>query len=229
MSDEEDPVESQKVQRRLIVAFIVVTIISVVGVLFAVSPQWYQNYAPEQPIPFSHKRHAGQFKIPCLYCHAAAETSAFAEVPGLEVCMNCHNLVLPESPWIKKVKEHYDAKMPIAWVKVHVLPDFVRFNHKRHISAGVQCQTCHGPVETMEKVYQWAGLNMGWCIDCHRNDNYLTPARKAWSQKEKELGGMAGASAAPRYFGEDAVPEWFKQLAQKNPNNADVSCSTCHY
>ncbi len=229
MSDEAGSAESKKVQKLVLMGTAVATVLAIAGTLFYVSPQWYQNYAPTQPIPFSHKRHAGDFKIPCLYCHASAERAAHAEVPGLETCMNCHSVVKTDSPHIQKVKEHFDAKKPMEWVKVHVLPDFVRFNHKRHISAGVACQTCHGPVETMEKVYQWAGLNMGWCMDCHRNDNYVTDRRKEWAKKEIEMGGVAGASALPRMGGAEAAPLWYKALANKHPHNADVSCTTCHY
>lgn len=192
-------------------------IVTVLGTVFWFRPQWYQNYAPKQPIPFSHKRHAGMFNIPCLYCHGAAEYSAHAEVPGLETCMNCHNVVLPESPLIKQVKAAYDSNTPIAWTKVHVLPDFVHFNHKRHISAGLACQTCHGPVQEMDKVYQWAPLTMGWCVNCHRSDNYVTEFRKNWSKARKDLKGEGDRSLVDQMLG------------HPDPHNAEVSCSTCHY
>lgn len=187
------------------------------GLVLGYSPQWYQNYAPAQPIPFSHKLHAGQYKVPCVYCHGAAEYTAHAEVPGVEVCMNCHVAVKTDSPWIKQIKEAYDTNKPIQWVKIHVLPDFVHFNHKRHIAAGVECQKCHGPVQDMERVYQYSGLNMGWCIDCHRNNNYLGPSREKWSEAKKAL----------ETKGEQ--PIWSKMLSHPDPHNADVSCSTCHY
>lgn len=192
-------------------------VVAVLGTVFWFRPQWYQNYAPKQPIPFSHKRHAGKFNIPCLYCHGSAEYAAHAEVPGLETCMNCHNVVLPDSPLIKQVREVYESKKPLAWVKVHVLPDFVHFNHKRHVAAGVACQTCHGPVQEMDKVYQWAPLTMGWCVNCHRNDNYVTEFRKNWSKNRKDLMGA----------GEQGLVE--KVLSHPDPHNADVGCSTCHY
>lgn len=187
------------------------------GLIFNFVPSWYQNYAPEQPIPYSHKLHAGQYKIPCLYCHASAERAQHSEVPGLETCMNCHQAVKIDSPWIQQITEAYKANKPIAWVKVHVLPDFVRFNHKRHIAAGVECQTCHGPIQEMERVYQFAPLNMGWCIDCHRNNNYLQPHRIEWSEKTKQLKGNPEENLLD------------KMLSHPDPHNADLSCSTCHY
>lgn len=194
---------------------LIVLIIIVAAIWFW--PRWYQNYAPSQPVPFSHKRHSGMFNIPCLYCHGAAEYSAHAEVPGLETCMNCHTVVLPNSPFIQQVKAAFDSKQPIAWKKVHILPDFVNFNHKRHVSAGLACQTCHGPVQEMDVVYQWAPLTMSWCVNCHRNNNFVTDFRVSWSEATKELKEAPQPSAMS------------KLLSHPDPSNADVSCSTCHY
>jgi len=129
-----------------------------------------QGYAPEQPIPFSHKLHAGTNKIACTYCHSSVEKSAHASVPAVNVCMNCHSVVKTDSPWIKKIWSHFKEGRPIEWVRVHELPDHAYFNHKRHVSKGVSCQTCHGDVANMEKVYQKSPLTMGWCIDCHRGN-----------------------------------------------------------
>lgn len=195
---------------------IVLTIILGVVCYLLLMPAWYQNYAPEQPIPFSHQIHAGKFKIPCGYCHGSAESAQFAAVPGLETCMNCHTQVKVDSPWIKQVAAAYQENKPLPWVKVHVLPDFVYFNHGRHVAAGVQCQTCHGPVETMDKVYQFSKLNMGWCMECHRNNNYLTDARKEFFAKKAELQGRGPQSKIEELIGH---PEMY---------NADISCSTCH-
>jgi hypothetical protein len=127
-----------------------------------------QGYQPEQPIPFSHKLHAGDYKINCKYCHSAVEVSRHATVPSLNVCMNCHLTVKTDSPWIQKVSKAYNENKPIAWQKVHLLPDFVKFNHAPHIKAGKDCTTCHGEVQTMERVEQKASLSMGWCVNCHR-------------------------------------------------------------
>jgi hypothetical protein len=206
----------------IIVALVSVVCIGIVAAVFSplgVGPSWYQNYAPKQPIPFSHKIHAGQYNIPCLYCHGAAEYAAHAEVPGVELCMNCHSVVKTDSPFIKQVKEAFDSNRPLQWTKVHVLPDFVHFNHKRHIAAGVQCETCHGPVKTMERVYQYSALTMGWCINCHRDNNYVGPSRAEWTQAKDALKGK----------GLKDEPFWFQMLSHPDPQNADVSCSTCHY
>ncbi len=126
------------------------------------------GYAPEQPIPFSHKIHAGDNQIPCLYCHVNADKGRAATIPSLNVCMNCHSVVKPDSPYIQKLKEHYEKGQPIEWIKVHVQPDFVFFNHRPHIAKGVACETCHGDVKNESRIEQIEKLNMGYCVDCHR-------------------------------------------------------------
>ncbi|MGE0764026.1 MAG: cytochrome c3 family protein [Bdellovibrionales bacterium] len=130
-----------------------------------------QGYAPEQPIPFPHDLHAGQYKIDCKFCHSQVEVSRHAGVPSLNVCMNCHLgvQVRPEAqPWIDKIKEAYSKGESIAWEKVNLLPDHVKFNHSSHIKAGKTCQQCHGAVETMPVISQDASLSMGFCVNCHR-------------------------------------------------------------
>jgi hypothetical protein len=126
------------------------------------------GYAPEQPIPYSHKIHAGDNQIPCMYCHANADKSRHATVPSINICMNCHNVVKTDSPHIQKLTEMYKKGEPIEWTKVHDVADFVYFNHKRHVIKGVDCKECHGDIATMERVTQSKSLNMGFCLDCHR-------------------------------------------------------------
>jgi hypothetical protein len=127
-----------------------------------------EGYAPEQPIPFSHKLHAGDNKIACQYCHSGVEKSRHATIPSVNVCMNCHSVVKTDSPWIQKVQQAYKDGKPIEWVRVHELPDYVYFPHKRHVGIGVSCETCHGDVKTMERIEQHGALTMGWCMECHR-------------------------------------------------------------
>jgi hypothetical protein len=123
---------------------------------------------PLQPIAFSHRIHAGDNEIPCLYCHVQARRSPSAGVPSVNKCMGCHAEVATDSPQIRLLTNYWDTKEPIAWVKVHDLPDFVHFTHKRHVAAGIECQTCHGPVETMERVSRQAPDEMGECLSCHK-------------------------------------------------------------
>jgi hypothetical protein len=133
----------------------------------------HQGYEPDQPIIFPHRIHAGDNKIACLYCHSAARTSRHAGIPSASVCMNCHNLLEKQTVEIERMKEAVQLGRPIAWVKVHNLPDYVYFNHSQHVVSGVACQRCHGAVEQMDRVAQTSPLTMGWCLDCHRSNGHL--------------------------------------------------------
>jgi len=132
------------------------------------------GYKPTQPIPFSHKLHAGKHHLPCQYCHSSARRSIAAGIPPLNTCMGCHKIVKTDSPYIKEITEHYKNNQPMKWVKVHDLPDFVRFSHKIHVNAGLACQQCHGPIQKMDVVEQVAPLQMGWCIGCHKERHAKT-------------------------------------------------------
>lgn len=156
---------------------LLVTITGAVALLRGASFHWFNNhqgYAPAQPIAFSHKLHAGDNQIPCLYCHWAAEKSSVAGIPAASICMNCHSQIRKDAPEIQKIARALKENRPIAWVRVHDLPDFTRFNHSRHVWAGIKCQQCHGPVETMERISQFRSLSMGMCVDCHRTHRVVT-------------------------------------------------------
>lgn len=132
-----------------------------------------QNYAPVQPIPFSHKQHAGDMKIDCGYCHTGVYRGKQANIPGVNICMNCHSQVKEGSRFgkdgIAKVIDHYQKNRPIQWVRVHNLPDLAYFNHSQHtVAGGIECVKCHGQIDSMEVVKQYSNLTMGWCINCHR-------------------------------------------------------------
>jgi NAD-dependent SIR2 family protein deacetylase len=134
-----------------------------------------EGYAPIQPVKFSHKIHAGDNKMQCLYCHFAADKGRHAGIPPTSLCLNCHTKVKATSPEILKVKEAVSSQKNIKWIRVHNLPDFAYFNHAQHVNVGkVSCQTCHDKVETMEVLKQAKPMNMGWCIECHR-ENKLAP------------------------------------------------------
>jgi len=173
-----------------------------------------QGYQPVQPIHFSHKIHAGDNGIDCKYCHSSARVSKTSGIPSLNVCMNCHKSVYEyngettaeydkafydgeikklyaAAGWNDAEQKYTGDTQPVKWVRIHNLPDFAYFNHSQHVTvAGIQCQTCHGPVEEMEVMYQYSPLTMGWCIDCHRKtevkvqDNaYYTKIHEQLSKK----------------------------------------------
>lgn len=134
-----------------------------------------KNYQPDQPIPFDHSLHVGTYQVKCQYCHNQVERSKHSNIPALSTCMNCHMQVKTESPYIAKIREAYEKNESIEWVRVHMLPDHVQFNHSAHVQKGVSCNTCHGPIDTMKTVYQFSDLSMGWCINCHRQPENKAP------------------------------------------------------
>jgi cytochrome c553 len=132
-----------------------------------------QYYQPDQPIWFSHKIHAEQNQIDCMYCHTTVEDSKHAGFPSVGLCMNCHNVVregkITGRTEIDKIHAAWESGQPVEWIKIHNLPDHVYFNHAQHVAVGkMDCAQCHGPVEKMDEVMQVENLSMGWCIDCHR-------------------------------------------------------------
>ncbi len=180
----------------------------------------HEGYQPVQPIKFSHQLHAGVNQIDCQYCHGGAYKSKNASIPSANVCMNCHKAVTASdkydgelSPEIAKIyraldynpetMEYGPNQRPIEWVRIHNLPDFAYFNHSQHVVvAGVECQTCHGPIETMAEVYQYSPLTMKWCVDCHQEtevnhkDNayydQLIAAHEQLKKGEKVTAAMLG-------------------------------------
>lgn len=178
-----------------------------------------QGYEPVQPIHFSHKIHAGDNGIDCKYCHSSARVSKTSGIPSLNVCMNCHKNINEfagdkDSVYVEHSKEFYSGEIkklydavgwdpaaqkytgkqkPVKWVRVHNLPDFVYFNHSQHVSvAGVECQTCHGPVETMEVMRQHSPLTMGWCVNCHRETDVKVEGNEYYTKIHDELAKKYG-------------------------------------
>ena len=147
-----------------------------------------QGYQPVQPINFSHKLHAGDNQISCHYCHTAAEKSKVAGIPAASTCMNCHKRILKDSPEVQKIAQAVEENKPIEWVKVNDLPDHAVFNHSRHVSAGLNCQQCHGAVETMDRVSQFKPLSMGDCVSCHRTHREVTLDESGRPVVTKEAG-----------------------------------------
>lgn len=206
-----------------------------------------KGYAPTQPIAYSHKMHAGDLKIDCKYCHVGVEVSKSATIPSLNICMNCHKGVqkrsagqedIDISPEIAKIyaaldyhpektgaAQYGNNPKPVKWVRIHNLPDHAYFNHSQHVKVGnLACQTCHGPIEKMEVVQQWSTLQMGWCIDCHRNtgidvanNNYY----KALHDKAKA--DLSANKSQSKYFGPDGKVKVTVAM------NGGLECSKCHY
>ena len=175
-----------------------------------------QGYEPVQPIHYSHKIHSGDNEIDCNYCHSSARVSKHSGIPSLNVCMNCHKSIYEYNGETTEEysKEFYDAEIQklykavgwddesqeytgetqaVKWVRIHNLPDFSYFNHAQHVSVGgIECQTCHGPVEEMEIMYQYSPLTMGWCINCHRETNVKVKDNQYYEKIHEQLSKKYG-------------------------------------
>ena len=199
------------------------------------------GYKPDQPIPFSHRLHAGEMGIDCRYCHANVEKSPHATVPPAQVCMNCHKHVKKESPVLetlrnrfekyievtKKVNgkpvkakiENEDYMKPIPWVRIHNVPDYAYFDHSVHINAKVGCVECHGRIDQMEVVKQEKPLTMFWCLDCHRNyEDHVRPGHVEvtnmnWTWANETISKEA---------------DFKQQLTESKKLNPPEECSACH-
>ncbi|NQY74763.1 MAG: cytochrome c3 family protein [Candidatus Margulisbacteria bacterium] len=198
---------------------VLISITIILSILIGVIWYWMSpkhtdvGYMPEQPIPYSHKLHAGELGIDCRYCHVNVEKSPKATIPPTEICMNCHKTIKKDSPHIEKIRSSFANNTPIEWVRVHKLPDYAYFDHSRHVNSGVSCVECHGRVDKMEVVRQVEPLSMSWCLDCHRSPaKHIRPKDKVtdltWTTKNKEQLGM--------------------ELIKKYHIKTSEDCSTCH-
>jgi len=185
------------------------------------------GHQPRQPVPFSHKIHAGTLKLDCRYCHNTVHVSGTAAVPPTSTCGNCHGgnrvkpgtalgVIYPESEALTPVRTSLETGNPVEWLRVHDLPDFVYFNHSVHINRGVSCVSCHGRIDKMEVVTQVEPLSMKWCLDCHRNPTEFIRDPELVTQldftpPDGETFASYGAT-------------WVEKL-DIQPN---TSCSTCH-
>jgi mono/diheme cytochrome c family protein len=186
------------------------------------------NYQPSQPIAFSHKVHAGQNGVDCNYCHTSARKSKHSGIPSANVCMNCHTYInegaiagateiqkiydaLGFDPQSRTYIEGYEQR-PIEWVRIHNLPDHAYFNHSQHVVVGeLECQECHGPVEEMDVLYQYSELTMGWCIDCHRDEEVKMEGNDYYTHLHEQL--------KEKYKGEKITVA----------NMGGLECAKCHY
>ena len=219
-----------------------------------------QGNQPTQPINFPHPRHAGAVKdgglgMNCLYCHNTANKSQDVGMPAVNTCMGCHTIVAAQRPEIQKLAKYAADKRPVPWVRIHKVPEYVHFPHVRHVNAGVTCQTCHGQVQKMAQVYQYASLNMGWCVNCHVNgydpkegmkaagyDN-VTPAGYSGGVPFGTPGSRAGIEVSPpglavrpdtAHPAAAAAPAEAGALNRASTPSAErrrarYDCASCHY
>ena len=199
----------------LVLGVVAVVTFLVFSIWYWWSP-WYTDvgYAPIQPVPYSHKLHAGELGIDCRYCHTGVEVSSVAMVPPTQTCMNCHAMIKADSPKLTALRDSWNNKTPMEWVRIHKIPDYAYFDHSVHIHAGVGCETCHGNIASMERVAQNKPLSMKWCLDCHRNpDPYLRPAHAVtvmnWTPPANQMAFAA-------------------EVKKTKHINPPVTCAGCH-
>lgn len=190
--------------------------------IYAILLVWYGGspkttdvgYQPQQPVPFSHKMHAGELGMDCRYCHTTVEKASFAALPPTDICMGCHANIRTTSDKLIPIRESHATGLPVPWIKVHDLPDYVYFDHSAHVTRGVSCVECHGRVDRMEVVYQKETLSMGWCLDCHRNpDSHLRPADLVTQLDWKPAEDPAALGA---------------RLRSEHGIDPSTDCSVCH-
>lgn len=187
----------------------------------------------EQPIPFSHAYHVGQLKLDCRMCHDTVEHSPFAGMPAAGVCLDCHQRVWTGLRSLQPLFASAETNVPLAWQRVHNLPDFACFDHSIHVAKGFGCVTCHGRVDRMHQTWQTEPLTMNWCLECHRRpERYIRPQRLVFDlvwqppadpRQLQDLSaelGIEPPAANRRQFGEALVE---KYRIQRKTN-----CSDCH-
>jgi menaquinone reductase, multiheme cytochrome c subunit len=181
-------------------------------IMYGVTPEAIRiGYQPDQPVPYSHALHAGELGLDCRYCHSTVERAAKAAIPPAATCMNCHTSVKKDSEALQPIRQSFAENDPVKWVRVHDVPDYVFFNHQAHVNAAVGCESCHGRVDQMVKVFQAKPLTMEWCLDCHRNP---TPHLRDIENLTK--------------MGYEQQPGEGERVLKANNVNPPTNCSTCH-
>jgi hypothetical protein len=171
----------------------------------------------EQPVEFSHKHHVGDDGIDCRYCHSSVDKASFAGMPSTHTCMTCHSQIWTDSPELEPVRESFRSGRPIAWMRVHDLPDFAYFDHSIHVKKGVGCVSCHGRVDDMPLIGKEKPLTMEWCIECHRNpEKFVRPRDYVY-----EMGWNPHEGQPVK--GEQLLEQYHVLSSHQLTN-----CSTCH-
>lgn len=190
----------------------------------------YAGVARMQPVPFSHQHHVAGLGIDCRYCHTSVEVSGFAGIPPTKTCMNCHAQIWTNAPMLEPVRESFRTGKSLVWTRVNDLPDFVYFDHSIHINKGVGCDTCHGPVNKMPLMYNYASLQMEWCLSCHRApEKFIRPRDQVFNMEYQQPNAGKPVSADGREFKDQLALGNYLKAAYKVRTVEDMtSCNTCH-
>ena len=190
----------------------------------------YAGVRKPQPVPFSHQHHVSGLGIDCRYCHTSVETSSFAGIPPTKTCMNCHSQIWTNAQLLEPVRSSYKTGESLQWTRVNQLPDFVFFNHSIHVTKGVGCDTCHGPVDQMPLMYQQNSLQMEWCLSCHRHtaDN-LRPRDQVFNMRYRQPTGAHPVELDGQSYTDqqDLGAALVKKYNVRSVKDI-TSCNTCH-
>ncbi len=216
------PKSANRLPLQILLYLFVLGGIAMAGINYYATNKWANvGYAPVQPVPYSHKLHAGQLGIDCRYCHSNVEKSGFANLPTAQTCMNCHSQVKADSPLLAVVRQSYETGAAVPWVQIHMTPDYVYFNHSVHVTRGISCVDCHGRIDQMEIVAQDKSLTMGFCLECHRApEEHLRDLRDP-AQTVTRLDWIHPG-------GEKGQADQGVKLIQANKIAPPTSCSGCH-
>src|SRR5580658_9440970 len=215
----------------IIGAVVVVSLLLAVALEIQRSPYaTYQDIAQAQPVPFSHQHHAAGDGIDCRYCHTSVENSSFAGIPPTKTCMNCHSQIWTNAPMLEPVRASYRTGESLQWTRVNQLPDFVYFNHSIHVTKGVGCNDCHGPVDQMPLMYQQASLQMEWCLNCHRApEKFLRPREQVFNMRyQQPTESLPVQVDGTSYTDQDSLGLALVKKYQLRTEKDITSCSTCH-
>jgi hypothetical protein len=190
----------------------------------------YAGIARPQPAPFSHQHHVAALGIDCRYCHTSVESSSFAGIPPTKTCMNCHSEIWTSAPMLEPIRESFRSGRSLVWNRVNDLPDFVYFDHSIHINKGVGCNTCHGPVDRMPLMFNYASLQMEWCIQCHRApEKNLRPREQVFNMRYQPPSRDLPVEVDGRSFTDQLSLGKYLVTKYNLRSVMDItSCSTCH-
>jgi Cytochrome c7 and related cytochrome c len=190
----------------------------------------YAGMRKAQPVPFSHQHHVTGLGIDCRYCHTSVETSSFAGIPPTKTCMNCHSQIWTNAAMLDPVRVSFRTGESIHWSRVNQLPDFVYFNHSIHVTKGVGCNECHGPVDKMPLMYQEASLQMEWCLDCHRDpQEHLRPRDQVFNMRyQKPSSSRPVQVDGTSFWDQESLGDVLAKKYQLRTVQDITSCSTCH-
>ena len=173
-----DENEMKQVERQFpkwaTVAVLAVILLAAAAGLVYLDIPYPVGLGPSQPIPFSHRVHVQVKQISCFMCHTGAARTSRAGIPPLETCLLCHARIIRSYPHIEKLRDHVARNSPVIWERVNWLPEFVYFEHSMHIQRGFDCSECHGDVASMDRVVPAHEFQMGFCVQCHRDNKATT-------------------------------------------------------